>query len=114
MAYPTALLAERLSSGREVNVAVAFYGLAMLLPAATGLWTFTYGVRATGLLGPEVDRAAVAASQRYNILGPLIYAASIPLALVLPIVALTFYAVAPVFYGIVAARDRGWTAVRRG
>lgn len=114
VAYPTALLAERLSSGREVNIAVAFYGVAMFLPAATGVWTFIYGVRAPGLLAPDVDRARVVASQRAYILGPLMYAVSIPLALVFPIVSLTFYAVAPVFFGIVAARDPSWAAVRRG
>src|SRR5258708_15544337 len=114
VAYPTALLAERLASRPEPNVAGAFYGVAMFLSAATGVWTFSYGVRTPGLLAPDVDRARVAASQRYNILGPLIYAISIPFALVLPIAALTFYVVAPVFFAIVAARDRTWSAGSRG
>jgi uncharacterized membrane protein len=114
VAYPTALLAERLASGHELNVAVAFYGLAMLLPAVTLNLTIWYASYAPGLLADGVNRTRLRADQRAYLLGPIMYAASIPLALALPIVSLGFYVVAPVFYGIVAARDRGWSQVGRG
>ena len=55
MPYPTAVLADRLVAGRQVNLAVAFYGIGQLLPALAMSVLFQY-CRAARLITPELPR----------------------------------------------------------
>lgn len=101
--FPTAVLADRVTSGHETGIAAAFYAASMLATALVGNVFTTYAIR-RGLFGRKL--AEIAPFLRYRWLGPALYAASIPLGLTLPLAALVFFVVSPIFYGAILARRR--------
>jgi uncharacterized membrane protein len=105
MPYPTAVLADRLVSGQQVNLAVAFYGVGQLLPALAMCVLFQY-CRSAGLFAPAV-RAALLRSLTWLTWGSVIaYLVSILVALVAPVLSLIYYALSPVYWAIDGARAR--------
>lgn len=99
--FPTAVLADRVTSGHETGTAAAFYAAAMLLTALVGNLFAEYALR-RGLFGRRL--AEIGSFLRYRWVGPALYAASIPLALALPLAALAFFVISPVFYGAIFVR----------
>jgi uncharacterized membrane protein len=105
MPYPTAVLADRLVAGQQVNLAVAFYGVGQLLLALAICVLFQY-CRSAGLLAPAV-RKDLLRSLTWLTWGSVIaYVVSIGLALVAPVVSLMYYALSPVYWAIDGARAR--------
>ncbi|HEX9268608.1 MAG TPA: TMEM175 family protein [Candidatus Limnocylindria bacterium] len=103
--YPTALLADRLQTGHELNLATAFYGASMLLPALLSNALWLYISRGRRLLTPTLGDAQVAALTRSYLLGPVLYAISVVVALFVPVIALVFYVLGPSYYAVVSARS---------
>jgi uncharacterized membrane protein len=105
MPYPTAVLADRLVAGQQVNLAVAFYGVGQLLPALALCVLFQY-CRSADLLAPAM-RPALLRSLTWLAWGSVIvYLVSIVVALVAPVVSLIYYALAPAYWAIDGARAR--------
>jgi len=102
--FPTELLADRLSSGVEVNLAMALYGLWMLLTAVTAAVVLVVILRDDLMDKTAYLREAPAALTRRYWLGGVVYGVAVIVALVAPLVALLFYVVGPIYYGIEAAR----------
>lgn len=100
--FPTAVLASRIESGRDLSAATAFYGAAMLVSALAAISAEQYAIR-RGLTDP---RAAAHWKEivRRSWIGPVAYVISIGIALVQPAVALVLFICAPAFYGIVSVR----------
>lgn len=101
--FPTALLADRLASGHDTGVAAAFYAASTLTTALTSIAFGEYALR-RGLYGAKVTE--ISAFLRYRWVGPVLYTLAIPLGLALPLGALVFFVVGPVFYGVILARRR--------
>jgi uncharacterized membrane protein len=105
MPYPTAVLADRLVAGQQVSLAVAFYGIGQLLPALAMTVVFQYCISA-GLFAPAA-RTRTLRRLTWLTWGAVgVYAVSIGVALLAPIVSLVYYALAPVFWAIDGARAR--------
>ncbi|OLC58799.1 MAG: hypothetical protein AUH85_00140 [Chloroflexi bacterium 13_1_40CM_4_68_4] len=104
--FPTELLADRLSSGVDMNIAMALYGLWMLLTAATAAAVLVVILHDDLMDNAAYMREAPAALTRRYWLGGAVYAIAVIVALVAPLVALVFYLVGPIYYGIEAARWR--------
>lgn len=99
--FPTALLADRMTTGQDAGLAAGFYASASLATSlAMNLFT-TYALR-RGLFGSRL--AEIGPFLRFRWLGVALYAASIPVALAFPGVALAFFVVGPIFYGLLLAR----------
>ena len=101
--FPTAVLADRVTSGHETGTAAAFYAASMLLTTIVGNLFTTYAIR-RGLFGRRLGE--IASFLRYRWIGPALYAASIPLALAVPLAAFALFVVSPMFYGAILARRR--------
>jgi len=101
--FPTGVLADRIASGHDAGVAAAFYSSSSLATAlAMNLFT-TYALR-RGLFGSRLRE--IQPFLRFRWIGAALYAASIPVALNFPSVALAFFVVSPIFYGALLARER--------
>lgn len=109
--YPTALLGHYLQVGHDAQIAATALGAVMTAMAAafTAMWTYATGHPA--VLRDGVDPAAAKKTRwRYG-LGLLMYAASIGLAWLSPLLVLVLYAVSAVFYSfdqltVPGARER--------
>lgn len=102
--FPTALAADRIGSGVDVNLAMGLYGVWMLVTAALAVGLLVL-VRRDGLMDTAAFlREAPGALTRQYWLGPAIYAVAAVVAFFTPLVALVFYVVAPLYYGVEAAR----------
>lgn len=102
--FPTAVLADRIAAGDATGIAAAFYGASMLLTTIAGNVFVTYALRRRlfGATLPERLRRFLP----YRWIGTALYAASVPLALVLPLAAFAFFVASPVFYAGIFARER--------
>ena len=99
--FPTALLAAYVAEGgAAASTAAVVYGL---LSLATALpWTFMWRhlIRHPELLEPPFDARHARQELRRGSIGPLVYAVAIPLAALLPLLALAFYIGIAVLYAI--------------
>ena len=100
--FSTALLADRVASGRDTGLAAAFYAASCLAPAVVVNVFTTYAQRG-GLFGRKLEE--LAPFLRFRWVGVAVYAAAIPLAFLAPLAALSFFVVGPAVYGIVLARQ---------
>jgi len=105
MPYPTAVLADRLVAGQQVNFAVAFYGVGQLLPALAVCVLFQY-CRSAGLLAPAVPKDLLRTLTWLTWASVIAHGVSIGLALVAPVVSLLYYVLSPVYWAIDGARAR--------
>lgn len=105
MPYPTAVLADRLVAGQQVNLAVAFYSVGQVLPALAMCVLFQY-CRSVGLLAPAVREDLLRRLTWLTWGSVIAYFVSIGLALVAPALSLVYYALAPVYWAIDGARAR--------
>jgi uncharacterized membrane protein len=103
--YPTAVLADRLVAGQQVNLAVAFYGVGQLLPALTMCALFQY-CRAARLIAPAIHHDLLRRVTWLSWVSAGLHAVSIGVAPAAPIVSLIYYAVAPIYWAIDGARAR--------
>lgn len=101
--FPTALLAEYVSvGGARSHVAAAVYTGAMLVTATCFFLLWRYIVRAQ-LHDARLDRAALRWRTRRAAVGPVVYAAMLPLAFVSAPLILVIHCVVGVFYTVDAA-----------
>jgi uncharacterized membrane protein len=105
MPYPTAVLADRLVSAQQVNLAVAFYGIGQLLPALAMCVLFQY-CRSAGLIAPALGENLLRRLTWMSWGSAFAYFVSIGLALVAPVFSLIYYALAPLYWAIDGARAR--------
>lgn len=101
--FSTAVLADRVASGRDVAVAASFYAASCLAPSVA-LNVFVTRALGRGLFGRKLDR--IRPFLRFRWVGVALYTAAIPLALLAPTAALIFFLVSPATYGVVLARQR--------
>lgn len=101
--FPTAVLADRMSSGHDAGSAAAFYALSSLLTtvAMNLLMSYALGRRLFGSRLPEIQPYL-----RWRWVGTVLYALAIPVALAFPTAALVFFILGPLFYGVVHARQK--------
>ena len=104
--FPTALAADRIGSGVDMNVAMGLYGVWMLVVAALASLVLVT-LRADGLMDEDAFRseAPEAVSRRYWV-GSAVYSVAAIVAFFLPVVALLFYVIAPVYYAVGTAKWR--------
>ena len=105
--FPTALLAEYVSVGGDrSHVAAAVYTGAMFLTATCFFLLWRYIVRAR-LHDAALDAPALRWRTRRSAVGPVVYAAMLPLAFVSAPLVLAIHCVVGVFYTLdAAAQDR--------
>lgn len=96
--YPTSLLGRYLLAGHDAQVAGAAYGLVMTLMgvAFAALWGYATG--RSGLLRAGVDVARARQTRLRFGLGNLVYAASIGLAWLSPLLVVLLYLVTAIYY----------------
>ena len=97
--FPTALLGEYIRKGDNAHIAAAVYGLNMTLIGLAFIALWTYLMRVPSLtpgLGAEGARRA----RRAAIVGPVVYALTIPLAFVSPVACLIAYAALALYFAI--------------
>jgi uncharacterized membrane protein len=106
--FPTALMAEFVAHGDQTDarVAAALYGALALVMALP--WTFIWRHLRDRpeLLEPGYDAAFAGGAIRRNVWGPVIYAAAIAVALVVPLLALALYAAIALFFASVRQGTR--------
>lgn len=96
--FPTALLGHYLQAGHDTQVAAATYGLVMTLMAATFVAIWGYATARPSLLREGVDADQARATLPRFAFGTLVYAASIGLAWLSPLIALALYAALAIYY----------------
>jgi uncharacterized membrane protein len=108
--FPTAIAAERLESGVDVNLAMGLYGVVMLVVASLGSLELIL-LRHDRLIDEATffRDAPEALTRRYWV-GPVLYAIAAAVAFVAPFLALLFYAIAPLYYAVANAK---WRPARR-
>ena len=96
--FPTAVLAEAFSRGTGEPVAAAFYGgtLTVLGVLVNAMWR--YAAHEHRLLDPHLTAAAARRIGRGFLVGPIVYAISTVVALVVPWLALALFLLLNVFY----------------
>ena len=113
MPFPTELAADRIGSGVDVNVAMGLYGAWMEVVAIVGV-TLLRLLRRDGLIDEEMFmREAPPALSRHYWIGPVVYVVAAVVAFFAPLVALIFYLIAPLYYGVDLTRWRSGTRERR-
>ncbi len=101
--FPTAVMADRLVSGHQVNLAVAFYGVGLLLPAITVSVLLNY-IDAAALLAPSAQNRATHRLARLSWLSVVLFTITIGVALIAPLIALLYYFLSPIYWAINGAR----------
>lgn len=101
--FSTAVLADRMASGRDAGLAAAFYAASSLAPAIAVNALTTYALRRR-LFGRKLE--AIRPFLRFRWVGVVLYAIAIPFALVAPAAALAFFVISPVAYGVILSRQR--------
>jgi uncharacterized membrane protein len=102
--FPTAIAADRIGSGVDMNVAMGLYGIWMLVVAAIGSLELIV-LRRDGLMDEAAfQREAPDVLSRRFWLGSAVYAVAAVVAFVAPLVALLFYVVAPLYYAVGTAK----------
>jgi uncharacterized membrane protein len=96
--FPTALLGRYLQAGHDTQVAAATLGVVMTLMGASFGVLWIYAVNRPNLLRPSVDVAKARATVPRFTAGTVVYAISIGLAWVSPIVVVALYAVLAIYY----------------
>jgi uncharacterized membrane protein len=105
--FPTRMLAEYLTAGRDSHTAAAVYSVTMTAMGLTyaGLWLVV--TRNSALLQEYLDRAASRAALGRFALGNVVYLATIGLAFVNAIATLAVHAVVALYYCFNQLRPQG-------
>jgi len=98
--FPTALLGDYIREGSNAHVAAAVYGANMTLIGLAFIAMWTYLLRVPTLLTPEVGAEGARRARRAAVVGPVVYALSIPLAFVSPVACLIVYAALALYFAI--------------
>ena len=99
--FPTALLAAHVAEGGEpAATAAAVYALLGVVLPVPWLLIWRHLGRRPELFEPGFDAAYARWELRRGVLGPVIYAVAIPVALVAPIVALLFFVGVAILYAL--------------
>ncbi len=113
--FPTALLGDYIREGDNAHIAAAIYGANMTLIGLAFIAMWTYLVRVPTLLTAEVGVEGARRARRAAVVGPVVYALSIPLAFVSPVACLIAYAALALYFAIlftVGGRDDPVTNTR--
>jgi uncharacterized membrane protein len=108
--FPTALLGEYIRDGDNAHIAAAVYGANMTAIGLAFIAMWTYLVRVPSLLAPAVGVEGARRARRAAMIGPVVYALTIPLAFVSPVACLIVYAALALYFAIsftVAGRTEG-------
>jgi uncharacterized membrane protein len=95
--FPTAVLSEALHSGKDLNIAVAFYGGTLAINGLFVNLTWRHAVR-RHLLAASVTAAEVRSVARHYLVGLIVYALAAIAGLFVPVAALAAYAFLNFFY----------------
>jgi uncharacterized membrane protein len=98
--FPTALLGDYIREGDNAHIAAAIYGANMTLIGLAFIAMWTYLVRVPTLLTPKVGVEGARRARRAAIIGPVVYALTIPLAFVSPVACLLAYAALALYFAI--------------
>jgi uncharacterized membrane protein len=98
--FPTALLGEYIRQGDNAHIAAAVYGANMTLIGLTFIVMWTYLARVPALLEPGLGPDAALRARRAAVIGPVIYALTIPLAFISPVACLIAYAGVALYFAI--------------
>jgi uncharacterized membrane protein len=105
--FPTALLAEHVSDGGEAaSTAAAVYALLGVVLPVPWLLIWRHLGRHPDLFEPGFDATYARSELRRGVVGPLIYAIAIPVAIVAPLVALAFYVGVAILYAATSVGSR--------
>jgi uncharacterized membrane protein len=96
--FPTALLARYLRAGNDGRVATVIYSLTMVVIGLGFLVLWWYLARNPKLLRPEFGVKSAQRMLRRTVVGPAVYAASIIVALIAPVLCLLVYAAIAVYF----------------
>jgi uncharacterized membrane protein len=107
--FPTALLGDYIREGDNAHIAAAVYGANMTLIGLAFIAMWTYLIRVPTLLTPEVGVEGARRARRAAMIGPVVYALTIPLAFVSPVACLLAYAALALYFAIAftVARQTG-------
>jgi uncharacterized membrane protein len=96
--FPTAVLAEAFHRATDESIAAAFYGgiLTAIGIFVTAMWQ--YAAHGHRLLSPNVTAKQAQQIGRRFLVGPIVYAIAVGIALVVPWLALTIYILLNVFF----------------
>ncbi|MGH2449144.1 MAG: TMEM175 family protein [Chloroflexota bacterium] len=97
--FPTALLARYLESSAERPTAIAIYSGIFVIGALLGNVRWHYAAH-NGLLGDEVDRAAVQAITVLLAVGPILYLVDFAISFISPLASIVLLFLAGVFYAV--------------
>lgn len=95
--FPTAVLSEALHRGKDLNIAVAFYGGTLAINGLFVNLTWHHAVRRQ-LLAASVTETEVRSVARHYLLGLIVYAVAAIAGVFVPVAALAAYAFLNFFY----------------
>jgi uncharacterized membrane protein len=104
--FPTAVLSEYMRAGGHRTAAVMFYGATFTVIAIAWNALWLYASHGHRLLSHDVSVARVRIRTRRNLLGPIMYGITIPLALISLWISIVIYAGLAVLY--LLPQDEAW------
>lgn len=96
--FPTSLVAQYLTKGNDGRVATAIYSITMVLIGCGYVLLWWYLERHPHLLRPEFGAAGARRAVQRSVIGPLLYGASIIVAVIAPVACLVVYAALAVYF----------------